>query len=242
MRMPRLRRIAPIALVMIVVSILTCGCLNPNQSSQGELGQVQDLELNENTVYLKLSWSMLEEADYYRVIRGGETIVETSRCYFNDSDVEQGIIYNYQICGVRTLIPIWVEVGPTSQAVSGMLLAVTMNDTGFREFATDTGEVIQGIAYDLRDFGMAMDLGASRELAEQIVEVCSKYLSMSNEFNISEAMEPAMEEYRMAMEDFIQAGQYMVQGIDSLNQGMVEDGIDLSYQGAEHLRIVSTMI
>jgi len=159
-------------------------------------------------VFLGLSWTPIDGVDGYRIMRDGEQVGETDLPRFNDSDVDQGIEYTYRVCGLKYQVPMGSVSGPLSDGCSGTLPAMTLNDDGFRDFARDTGTVIQGICIEIQEAGMI----------------------------------PAMDEYRLAMEDFIRSADLMDRGVSSLNQGMIEEGIELSYSGAQHLENVSNML
>jgi len=236
-------RFAALAILIgIALTVSLCGCLNLNPSPEEELGQVQGLDVEATTVYLGLTWLPLDGADHYRIMRDGELLTETKRLHLNDSKVEDGITYNYQVCGVRDIFPFGTKLGEMSEQSSGMLIDISYDDDGFREFVVDTGNLIQGLCYDIQEAGMKMDLSISESLSQRLEEVSSEYLFTSHDFNVSDDLAPAIEEYRLAMEDFILAGQYINQGVSSLDQGMIEQGIDFSYQGAEHMRNVTSLL
>jgi hypothetical protein len=236
------RKLVFVIALVTSMTIVGSGCLGLDLEGQDGISQVQGLDLEENTVYLGLGWDPLEGADHYIVMRDGEELGQTSRCFFNDSAVEQGINYSYRVIGARSMAPFGSERGPASDPKTGTLLPLTMDDDGFRLFAMDSAEVIQGICYDLQEAGMALDLTSSRELSRTLVELSTEYLTMSEGFDVSCELDDAMGEYRSALDDFISAGERMDQGIGSLDQGMIEEGIDHSYQGAEHMENMVGML
>jgi len=193
-------------------------------------------------VFLGLSWTPIDGVDGYRIMRDGEQVGETDLPRFNDSDVDQGIEYTYRVCGLKYQVPMGSVSGPLSDGCSGTLPAMTLNDDGFRDFARDTGTVIQGICIEIQEAGMALDLSGSQRGCQLLEDRATCYLTMSWDFNISSDMIPAMDEYRLAMEDFIRSADLMDRGVSSLNQGMIEEGIELSYSGAQHLENVSNML
>lgn len=234
----------PLAFIVVTIStvVLLCGCLELNSSSDGGLAKVQGLEVEENTVYLGLTWTSVDGVDGYRIMRDGEQVGEATVSRYNDSDLDQGIAYSYRVCGIKSLIPMGSQTGPLSEQCSGMLSTLTLDDDGFRAFVRDTGTVIREICLDVQEAGMAMDLSGSQNMCRLLEERATSYLAMSWDFNITDEMVLAMDEYRLAMGDFILSGDLMDRGISSLDQGMIEEGIDLSYSGAEHLNHVVNML
>jgi hypothetical protein len=220
---------------MTIIFVMSSGCIELGASDLNDVGRVNNLHLEETTVYLGLVWEVVEGADYYRIYRDGGLLLETEDPFYNDSNVGWGEEHSYQVRAAKSLSPSGARLGELSEPVSGTLSAITYDDEGFREFAMDVAELIRGICYDLQRAGIELDIAETEGLSEELRERSSHFLQMSYDFNISMELQQAMEEFRLAMDDFILAGQFISEGIGSLDQDRIEEGAMLIGSGADHL-------
>lgn len=220
---------------MVILIVISSGCIELGSTEVSEVGRVTDLHVEETTVYLGLRWKAVEDADYYCVYRDGELLMETNNAFYNDSKVVWGDVHSYQVRAAKSLPPSGAKFGEMSETMNGTLSAITYDDEGFREFAMDVAELIRGICYDLQRAGIELDLADSERISEELHERSSSFLQVSFDFNISVGLQQAMEEFRLAMDDFMLAGQYISEGVGSLDQDRIEEGIMLISSGADHL-------
>lgn len=220
---------------MVILIVISSGCIELGSTEVSDMGRVTDLHVEETTVYLGLTWKAVEDADYYCVYRDGGLLTETNKPFYNDSDVGWGEAHSYQVRAAKSLPPSGAKFGEMSEPAHGTLSMISYDDEGFREFAMDVAELIRGICYDLQRSGSELDLAGSERISEELHERSSSFLQISYDFNISMDLQQAMEEFHLAMEDFILAGQYISDGVGSLDQDKIEEGIMLINSGAEHL-------
>lgn len=221
--------------ITVALCLVSCGCLELNPSDGG-VEKVSNLELEATTVYIGLSWDPVDGADFYRILRDGVIVTETAQPFYNDSDLVEGVEYTYRVSAGETLPPAGALLGGPSDPVTGMLVPMEYDDDGFRRFALDTGRYIQGILYDINEAAGTTDLGALESLGVHLEESASDYLDRLDQFTISVSLQPAMDEYELAMQDFLLAGQHISHGADHLDQGEIEEGAVYAQSGAAHLQ------
>jgi hypothetical protein len=231
-----MRRLVPMLLILLIAIALGFGgCLSFITGGGEDLGKVSGLELKETTVYIGLSWQPVEGAEYYQVFRDDSLITETSRLHYNDSDVLTGEDYCYRVRAAKGGF-LSTFYGGLSEAVWGNLTPIDHNDPGFRAFDTDCYDLIMGMGYDFEEAGKAMDLGRIRWLTQKLENLCNDFLQESHLFIITPDLQPALDEYELAMDDLMNGCQLVQEGIDHLNQAKAYEGIDYIASGVEHLQ------
>lgn len=230
------RPLVPILLILLIALTLGFGgCLSFITGGGDDIGKVSGLEINETTIYLGLSWESVEGAGFYQVYRDDDLIAETSRLHYNDSDIITGEDYCYRVCAAKRVF-LSTLCGELSEAVWGILKPMNYDDQGFRDFDTDCYDFIMGMGYDFEEAGKAMDLGRIRSLSQKLEDMCNDLLQESYLFELNPDLQPALDEYRRAMEDLITACQLVQEGVDHLDQGKAYEGMDYIASGVEHLQ------
>ncbi|NYT11946.1 MAG: hypothetical protein GKC03_05255 [Methanomassiliicoccales archaeon] len=231
-----MRRLVPMLLILLIAIALGFGgCLSLITGGGEDLGDVSGLELKETTVYIGLSWEPVEGAEYYQVFRDDSLITETSRLHYNDSDVLAGEDYCYRVRAAKGWFLSNLH-GGLSEAVWGNLTPIDHDDPGFRAYDMDCYDLIMGMGYDFEEAGNAMDLGRIRLLTQKLENLCNDFLQESYLFNITPDLEPALDEYRLAMDDLINGCLLGLEGLDHLDQDKAYEGMDYITSGLEHLQ------
>lgn len=220
-----MRRLALIFLILFIALVVGFGIYLSLGSGGGELDKVPGLKLKETTVYLGLSWEPVEGAGFYHVYRDGGLIAETGRLYYDDSDVQVGESNCYRVCAAKRVF-LSTLYGESSEAAWENLTTIIHDDPGFRAFAMDTYDLIMGMGYDFEETGKTMDLERIKSLSQKLEGLCNDFLQESYVFELTPDIEPAIDEYRLAMEDLITGCQLVQEGVDHLDKGKAFEGID----------------
>ncbi|MFP4545653.1 MAG: hypothetical protein ACLFPN_02245 [Methanomassiliicoccales archaeon] len=233
----------PIALpaVALLITISLSGCLDFLGDGDTGLGQVSDLGAEESTVHVRLEWEEVREADSYHIFRNGEKVAVSESTEYNDTSVERGRHYTYQVCAVREMGPAGKVNGERSEQVTVSLVELSYDLDGFIAFLNDTGHSLKGVLDALRKAGMEVDLTGTRELSETLESLCDRYMDTVQQFHIPEHQE-VREEYLAALQDFRSAAQKFQYAVDHFDTGSIDEGQSLVASGAGHMGQASSML
>lgn len=220
----------------VILTVLASGCIGLlGYYNSDQLGPVEWIEAQSNNVYIALSWHELEGASLYNVYRDGTMLAQTNITAHMDPMVEHGEEYRYKVAGVREANAMFDAEGVHSQEVGASLDPIAYDDTGFVPFFRLSSEIIEDTLTKIELAAASYLFSEVRDRASVLESVSSRYLQHTEEFELSESLEPARAYYAMALENFTLAGQHFGEGAHSFNAHLITLAGDHVERGYEHL-------
>ncbi len=121
--------------------------------------------------------------------------------------------------------------------------AINSNDSSsFRSWFWDSGNTISGIVSEGRQAEQSLDLDAAKSSAVQLQETASEYLTQLSSFNLPSPFMGVRDEYKLALQDFKEAGHHAEEGITNLSMNDISAALSYLDSASNHMANATNMI